>query len=96
MRDVKKLTRCPLCLEDKEIVVSHLIPQAMYDYCRTKDSEPVPMTSKIVTRSSQVMNPTKLKFGDFELDVVAYKLRRSGRAVKAGACCCWWIAADNW
>jgi TolB-like protein/DNA-binding winged helix-turn-helix (wHTH) protein/Tfp pilus assembly protein PilF len=28
------------------------------------------------------MNPTKLKFGDFELDVAGYELRRSGRAVK--------------
>src|SRR5713226_4616 len=28
------------------------------------------------------MNTTKLKFGDFELDVVGYELRRSGRAVK--------------
>jgi TolB-like protein/DNA-binding winged helix-turn-helix (wHTH) protein/Tfp pilus assembly protein PilF len=28
------------------------------------------------------MNPTKLNFGDFELDVAEYELRRSGRAVK--------------
>jgi TolB-like protein/DNA-binding winged helix-turn-helix (wHTH) protein/Tfp pilus assembly protein PilF len=28
------------------------------------------------------MNPTKLKFGDFELDVAGYELRRSNRAVK--------------
>jgi TolB-like protein/DNA-binding winged helix-turn-helix (wHTH) protein len=28
------------------------------------------------------MYPTKLKFGDFELDVAGYELRRSGRAVK--------------
>jgi DNA-binding winged helix-turn-helix (wHTH) protein len=28
------------------------------------------------------MNPTKLKFGDFQLDVARYELRRSDRAVK--------------
>src|SRR5215467_1325558 len=28
------------------------------------------------------MNPTKVKFGDFELDVAGYELSRSGRAVK--------------
>jgi TolB-like protein/DNA-binding winged helix-turn-helix (wHTH) protein/Tfp pilus assembly protein PilF len=28
------------------------------------------------------MNPTKLKFGDFELDIAGYELRRSGRTVK--------------
>jgi DNA-binding response OmpR family regulator len=28
------------------------------------------------------MNPTKLKFGEFELDVDGYELRRSGRSVK--------------
>ena len=50
--------RCPLCLEDKEIVSSHLIPQAIYDYCRTEDSEPVHMTSRIVMQTSrQVHHP---------------------------------------
>lgn len=52
------MARCPLCLEDKEIVSSHLIPQAMYDYCRAKDSEPVLMSSKIVMQTSrQVQHP---------------------------------------
>ena len=56
--DVKKPTRCPLCLEDKELVRSHLIPQAIYDYCRTVDSEPVLMTSRIVMQTSrQVRHP---------------------------------------
>lgn len=49
---------CPLCLEDKEIVSSHLIPQAMYDYCRTADSEPVLMTTKVVMQTSrQLQHP---------------------------------------
>src|SRR5258708_19721703 len=28
------------------------------------------------------MNPTKLKFGDFELDVAGYELSRRGRSIK--------------
>ena len=49
---------CPLCLEDKRIVSSHLIPQAMYDYCRTADSEPILMTSRIVMQTSrQLQHP---------------------------------------
>jgi hypothetical protein len=51
---------CPLCLEDKEIVSSHLIPQAMYDYCRTVDSEPVIMTSRIVMQTSRQVQHTLL------------------------------------
>ena len=46
---------CPLCLEDKDVVSSHLIPQAMYDYCRAVDSEPVIMTSKVVMQTSRQM-----------------------------------------
>lgn len=49
---------CPLCLEEKEVVTSHLIPQAMYDYCRTGDSEPVMMTPRVVMQTSrQVQHP---------------------------------------
>src|SRR5919109_2834716 len=44
---------CPLCLEEEELVSSHLISQAMYDYCRTADSEPVIMTSKILMQTSR-------------------------------------------
>jgi len=56
--DVKKPTPCPLCLEDKNAVSSHLIPQAMYDYCRSTDSEPVIMTSRVVMQTSrQVQHP---------------------------------------
>ena len=52
------MARCPLCRKDKEIVSSHLIPQAMYDYCRAGDSEPVLMTSRIVMQTSrQVQHP---------------------------------------
>lgn len=49
---------CRLCLKNKQLVSSHLIPQAMYDYCRARDSEAVIMTSKIVMQTSrQVQYP---------------------------------------
>jgi hypothetical protein len=49
---------CPLCLEKKEIVRSHLIPRAVYEYCRTADSEPVLMTAKVVMPTSrQLQHP---------------------------------------
>jgi hypothetical protein len=33
--------KCPLCLNEETLVRSHLIPQAVYDYCRTKETSPV-------------------------------------------------------
>lgn len=47
------LGRCALCLENQELVSSHLIPQAVYDYCRSPGSEPVSMTSTIVMQTSR-------------------------------------------
>src|SRR5579859_3058254 len=44
---------CALCLESKKLVSSHLIPQAIYDFCRTKDSEPIFMSAKVVMPSSR-------------------------------------------
>lgn len=44
---------CPLCLQTKEIVTSHLIPAAMYKYFRTENSEPVRITSKGALQTSQ-------------------------------------------
>src|SRR6266850_1626361 len=47
------MSQCSLCLEDKELVKSHLIPRAMYDYCRTADSEPVLMTTEVMMQTSR-------------------------------------------
>jgi len=44
---------CALCLENKELVSSHLIPRAVYNYCRTKDSEPIVMTAKFAMPTSR-------------------------------------------
>jgi hypothetical protein len=45
--------KCQLCLEDKELVKSHLIPRAMYDCCRTADSEPVLLTTQVMMQTSR-------------------------------------------
>jgi hypothetical protein len=44
---------CQLCDQHEELVSSHLIPRAIYDYCRSDDSEPILLTSKIVMQTSR-------------------------------------------
>jgi len=44
---------CPLCLLEKNVVRSHLIPQAMYDYCRPPGGNPISITSELVIESSR-------------------------------------------
>lgn len=45
--------RCPLCQETKEIVSSHLIPAALYDYCRPPGGNPVAFNSELVIETSR-------------------------------------------
>lgn len=54
--------KCPLCLQTKEIVISHLIPAAMYKVLRERNSEPVQITStrrstRAVQTSQQMQCP---------------------------------------
>jgi hypothetical protein len=50
--------KCPLCLETKEVVSSHLMPAALYDYCREPGREPVAFNEKLVLESSrQLQHP---------------------------------------
>src|SRR5256885_5057970 len=49
MRDGK----CKLCLVDKELQESHLMPASLYDLCRAPDSEPVFVTSQVVMHTSR-------------------------------------------
>lgn len=50
--------KCPLCLQTKDIVSSHLIPRAIYDYLRSEGSEPVRITStNAVQTSRQIQYP---------------------------------------
>jgi len=46
-------SECPLCLEEKELVRSHLIPRAMYNYCRTADSEPILVSTQVMMQTSR-------------------------------------------
>jgi hypothetical protein len=59
------LRQCPLCLENKELVSSHLIPRAMYTYCRTADSEPVLFTTEVMMQTSRQLQH-RLLCGDCE------------------------------
>ena len=45
--------KCPMCKLDKKLVKSHLIPRALYNYCRAADSEPVLITTKVMVQSSK-------------------------------------------
>ena len=44
---------CKMCLKLKDLVLSHLMPRALYDLCRTKDSEPVRATSEVIMQTSR-------------------------------------------
>ena len=45
--------QCKLCLTDKPLVSSHLLPRALYDLCRPDDYEPVMVTSKLALATSR-------------------------------------------
>ncbi|HEV2421612.1 MAG TPA: hypothetical protein VGS59_07890 [Candidatus Acidoferrales bacterium] len=47
------LQKCPLCREIKEVVSSHLMPAALYDYCRPTGGNPVAFNSKLVIETSR-------------------------------------------
>jgi len=42
-----------MCQLEKQLVKSHLIPRAVYDYCRPPDDDPIIMTNEVVTFSSR-------------------------------------------
>ena len=44
---------CPLCLETKPLVSSHLIPKRIYDYCRPPGGNPISFTSELVIETSR-------------------------------------------
>jgi hypothetical protein len=47
------IQKCPLCLTTKNVVSSHLIPRAMYDYCRPPGGNPIAISSELVIESSR-------------------------------------------
>lgn len=52
--------KCKLCLRQKELQKSHLMPAGLYKLCRTKNLEPVMITS-------EVMMPTSRQLRDYLL-----------------------------
>ena len=45
--------KCKLCLLEKALCDSHLIPRAAYDYCRPPDGNPLVANSKLIIESSR-------------------------------------------
>jgi hypothetical protein len=44
---------CKMCLQPEDLIRSHLIPRAVYSLCRTADSEPVKISTKVVMQTSR-------------------------------------------
>ena len=53
---------CPLCLLEKALVRSHLIPQAIYDYFRSRDgTSPVRVGDGVIMHSDrQIEGPSSV------------------------------------
>jgi hypothetical protein len=45
--------KCPLCLDQKVLVLSHLISQAVYDYCRTDGVSPVRIGDGVIMHTDR-------------------------------------------
>lgn len=45
--------KCPMCLEEKEVVSSHLMPAALYDYCRTATDKPVRVGNGVIMHTDR-------------------------------------------
>jgi hypothetical protein len=45
--------KCPMCLETKEVISSHLIPAAIYEYCRSGDESPVRVGDGVVMHTDR-------------------------------------------
>jgi hypothetical protein len=47
--------KCPLCLDTKDVVSSHLMPAALYDYCRPPGGNPIAFNAQLVIETSRQM-----------------------------------------
>ena len=52
--------KCPLCLETKNVVVSHMMPAAMYDYCRPPGGHNLSVSSDLVIESDRQLKHSLL------------------------------------
>ena len=46
--------KCALCLEQRVLVLSHLISQAVYDYCRTDEASPVRIGDGVIMHTDRL------------------------------------------
>jgi hypothetical protein len=54
------IQKCPLCLETKPVVSSHLMPHQVYDYCRPPDGHPISVSSDLVIESDRQLQDNLL------------------------------------
>jgi len=50
-----RIQKCPMCLDTKNVVSSHLVPGALYKECRLPGGHPIVFSSKLVYESSRQM-----------------------------------------
>ena len=60
--------RCPLCLETKKVISSHLMPAAVYRYCTPPGGHPISISSDLVIESDRQLQDYLL-CGDCEKDL---------------------------
>jgi hypothetical protein len=47
------IAKCPLCLQEKPIIMSHLVPAAIYDYTRGPSGHHISMTNELVIETDR-------------------------------------------
>lgn len=47
------IATCPMCLEEKQLIRSHLMSSALYDLCDAPDSDPVLVTSEVMMQTGR-------------------------------------------
>jgi hypothetical protein len=47
------IRKCPLCLQEKPIIISHLMPAAIYDYCRGPAGHHITLTNTLVIETDR-------------------------------------------
>jgi len=52
-RKIARTGKCAMCLLEKPLVLSHLIPQAVYDYCRKPGISPVRVGDGVIMHSDR-------------------------------------------
>src|SRR5258705_68866 len=54
------IQKCPLCLETKKVVSSHLIPAKVYDYLRAPGTHPIAISKDVVMATDRQLQANLL------------------------------------